>query len=134
MAKSTKFLVATDSRFSLTIALDQAFATGKISPEVLATRKKELVDLVSEAAKTFGFQSKTTLTNAFDMSVGLLSLALVSATTCSIPTKIPVCSGTSSVILSGPVTSISNGPGTQPLSATGTSVIASRRSTHSSGI
>jgi len=80
MAKSTKFLVATDSRFSLTIALDQAFATGNISPEVLATRKKELVDLVSEAAKTFGFQSKTTLTNAFDMSVGLLSLALVSAT------------------------------------------------------
>jgi hypothetical protein len=80
MAKPTKFLVATDSRFPLTIALDQAFATGKISPEVLAARKKELVELVSEAAKTFGFQSKTTLTNAFDMSVGLLSLALVSAT------------------------------------------------------
>ncbi len=80
MAKPPQFLVATDSRFPLTIALEQAFATGKISPEVLAARKKELVDLVSEAAKTFGFQSKTTLTSAFDMSVGLLSLALVSAT------------------------------------------------------
>ena len=80
MAKPAKFLVATDSRFPLTIALAHAFAAGQISPEFLVTRKKELVDLVSEAAKTFGFQSKTTLTNAFDMSVGLLSLALVNAT------------------------------------------------------
>jgi len=80
MAKQAKFLVATDSRFPLTVALAYAFAANQISPELLVVRKKELVDLVSEAAKTFGFQSKATLTNAFDMSVGLLSLALVSAT------------------------------------------------------
>jgi hypothetical protein len=80
MAKQAKFLVATDSRFPLTVALAYAFAANQISPELLAVRKKELVELVSEAAKTFGFQSKTTLTNAFDMSVGLLSLALVNAT------------------------------------------------------
>src|SRR5580692_10830495 len=80
MVNKAKFLVATDSRFPLTIALAHAFAANQISQEILAIRKKELVELVSEAAKTFGFQSKTTLTNAFDMSVGLLSLALVSTT------------------------------------------------------
>jgi hypothetical protein len=80
MAKQAKFLVATDTRFPLTIALSHAFAANKLSPELLAERKRELVELVSEAAKTFGFQSKTTLTNAFDMSVGLLSLALVNST------------------------------------------------------
>ncbi len=80
MAKQAKFLVATDSRFPLTIALAYAFAENKLSPELLVTRKKELVELVSEAAKTFGFQSKTTLTSAFDFSVGLLSLALVNGT------------------------------------------------------
>jgi len=80
MAKQAKFLVATDSRFPLTIALAHAFAANKLSPELLVIRKKELVDLVSEAAKTFGFQSKTTLTGAFDMAIGLLSLALVNAT------------------------------------------------------
>jgi hypothetical protein len=80
MAKQAKFLVATDSRFPLTVALAYAFAANKIAPELLVVRKKELVELVSEAAKTFGFQSKTTLTSAFDMSVGLLSLALVNST------------------------------------------------------
>jgi hypothetical protein len=80
MAKHAKFLVATDSRFPLTIGLSHAFAANQISPELLANRKKELVDLVSEAARTFGFQSMTTLTSALDMSVGLLSLALVHAT------------------------------------------------------
>jgi|GEM_PF-2595874 len=80
MAKPAKFLVATDSRFPLTIALAHAFATRRFSPDLLTLRKKELVDLVSEAAKTFGFQSRTTLTHAFDMSVGLLSLALVHCT------------------------------------------------------
>jgi hypothetical protein len=80
MAKQEKFLVATDSRFPLTIALAHAFAANKITPELLAVRKKELAELAGEAAKTFGFQSKTTLTSAFDMSVGLLSLALVNGT------------------------------------------------------
>jgi hypothetical protein len=80
MAKQAKFLVATDSRLPVTVALAYAFAAHKISPELLVLRKQELVDLVSEAAKTFGFQSKTTLTGAFDMSVGLLSLALVNGT------------------------------------------------------
>jgi hypothetical protein len=75
MAKD-HFLVATDERFPVTVALDHAFATGQISPEITALRKKELADLVSEAAKTFGFQAKTTLTNALDVSLGLLSLAL----------------------------------------------------------
>jgi hypothetical protein len=75
MAKPAKFLVATDSRLPLTVAL--AYALGA---ELLDTRKRELTDLVSEAAKTFGFQSKTTLTGAFDVSTGLLSLALVNAT------------------------------------------------------
>jgi hypothetical protein len=60
--------------------LDHAFATGQISPELVAVRKKELIDLVSEAAKTFGFQAKTTLASALDMSLGLLSLALVAGT------------------------------------------------------
>ena len=59
MAKQAKFLVATDSRFPLTVALAHAFAANQISSELLAARKKELVELVSEAAKTFGFQSKT---------------------------------------------------------------------------
>jgi hypothetical protein len=80
MAKSAKFLVATDSRLPLTVALAHVFASNKFSPELLAARKKELVDLVSEAAKTFGFQSRTTLTSAFDMATGLLSLALVNGT------------------------------------------------------
>jgi hypothetical protein len=80
MAKQAKFLVATDSRYPLTVALAYAFAANKITPELLVVRKRELVELVSEAAKTFGFQSKTTLASAFDMSVGLLSLALVSGT------------------------------------------------------
>ena len=80
MAKQAKFLVATDTRFPLTIALSHAFAADKLSSGLLAARKKELVELVAEAAKTFGFQSRTTLTNAFDMSVGLLSLALSNAT------------------------------------------------------
>ena len=80
MAKPEKFLVATDSRLPLTAALAHAFAHNLLSPELLAARKKELVDLVSEAAKTFGFQSRTTLTGAFDMATGLLSLALVSGT------------------------------------------------------
>lgn len=80
MAKQAKFLVATDSRLPVTVALAYAFAAHQISPELLAVRKRELVDLVSEAAKTFGFQSKTTLTGAFDMAVGLLSLALVKGT------------------------------------------------------
>jgi hypothetical protein len=80
MAKQAKFLVATDSRLPLTVALAHAFAANKISHELLATRKKELVDLVSDAAKNFGFQSKTTLTGAFDMAAGLLSLELVHRT------------------------------------------------------
>src|ERR1700733_8901279 len=80
MAKQEKFLVATDSRLPLTVALSHAFAANSFSPELLASRKSELVDLVSEAAKTFGFQSRTTLTGAFDMSVGLLSLALLNFT------------------------------------------------------
>jgi hypothetical protein len=75
MAKD-HFLVATDDRFPVTVALDYAFATGNISPEIAALRKKELAELVSEAAKTFGFQAKTTLANALDVSLGLLSLAL----------------------------------------------------------
>jgi hypothetical protein len=74
------FLVATDERFPITVALEHAFATGQISPELVAVRKKELIDLVSEAAKTFGFQAKTTLASALDMSLGLLSLALVAGT------------------------------------------------------
>jgi hypothetical protein len=74
------FLVATDERLPITVALDYAFATGQISPELVEVRKKELVDLASEAAKTFGFQSKTTLASALDMSLGLLSLALVAGT------------------------------------------------------
>ncbi len=80
MATSAKFLVATDSRLPLTIALAYALAENKIPPELLKTRKLELTDLVSEAAKTFGFQSRTTLTGAFDVSVGLLSLALKNGT------------------------------------------------------
>jgi hypothetical protein len=80
MAKSEKFLVATDSRLPMTVALAHAFTLSRFSPDLLAARKKELVDLVSEAAKTFGFQSRTTLTSAFDMATGLLSLALVSGT------------------------------------------------------
>jgi hypothetical protein len=78
MAKD-HFLVATDERFPVTVALDHAFATGQISPEMATLRKKELSDLVSEAAKTFGFQAKTTLANALDVSLGLLSLALAAA-------------------------------------------------------
>jgi hypothetical protein len=62
------------------VALVYAFAADKISTELIDNRKRELTDLVSEAAKTFGFQSKTTLTNAFDVSVGLLSLAIVNGT------------------------------------------------------
>ena len=80
MTKPAKFLVATDSRLPLTVALAHAIAVNKFPPELLAARKKDLVDLVSEAAKTFGFQSRTTLTSAFDMATGLLSLALVSGT------------------------------------------------------
>jgi hypothetical protein len=80
MAKPEKFLVATDSRLPLTLALSHAFASNEFPPELLAARKKELVELVSEAAKTFGFQSSTTLKNAFDMAIGLLSLALVNDT------------------------------------------------------
>jgi len=80
MAKPAKFLVATDNRLPLTVALAHAFAANAFSPDLLAARKKDLVDLVSEAAKTFGFQSRTTLTSAFDMATGLLSLALVSST------------------------------------------------------
>jgi hypothetical protein len=79
MAKD-HFLVATDERFPITIALDHAFATGQISHEIASVRKQELIDLVSEAAKTFGFQAKTTLASALDMSLGLLSLALVAGT------------------------------------------------------
>jgi hypothetical protein len=74
------FLVATDERFPIAVALDHAFATGQVSAELVAVRKKELIDLVSEAAETFGFQSKTTLASALDMSLGLLSLALVAGT------------------------------------------------------
>jgi len=80
MAKQAKFLVATDSRLPLTAALAHGFAANLISPDLLATRKKELTDLVSEAAKTFGFQSRATLTSAFDMATGLLSLALANRT------------------------------------------------------
>jgi hypothetical protein len=80
MAKTQNFLVATDSRLPLTVALASAFAANSFSPELLAERKKELVDLVSDAAKTFGFQSRTTLTGAFDMATGLLSLALQNGT------------------------------------------------------
>jgi hypothetical protein len=79
MAKD-HFLVATDERFPITVALDHAFATGQISLDALVLRKKELTDLVSEAAKTFGFQAKTTLAHALDVSLGLLSLAVVAAT------------------------------------------------------
>jgi hypothetical protein len=74
------FLVATDERFPITVALDHAFATGQASPEWIGLRKKELADLVSEAAKTFGFQAKTTLASALDVSLGLLSLALTAST------------------------------------------------------
>jgi hypothetical protein len=79
MAKD-HFLVATDERFPITVALEHAFATGQISPALVAVRKQELTDLVSEAAKTFGFQAKTNLSSALDMSLGLLSLALVAGT------------------------------------------------------
>jgi len=79
MAK-VKSLVATDSRFPLTVALAEAVATGQFSVEVLALRKKELTDLISESAKMFGFKSKTSLTDALDFSIGLLSLALVHST------------------------------------------------------
>jgi hypothetical protein len=79
MAKN-HFLVATDERFPITVALEHAFAMGQISRELVAVRKQELTDLVSEAAKTFGFQAKTTLSSALDMSLGLLSLALVAGT------------------------------------------------------
>jgi hypothetical protein len=80
MAKQEKFLVATDNRLPLTVALAHVYAANPFSPELLASRKSELVDLVSEAAKTFGFQSRTTLTGAFDMATGLLSLALANGT------------------------------------------------------
>lgn len=79
MAK-VKSLVATDSRFPLTIALAEAFASQKISGELASLRKKELAGLVTQAAKTFGFQSKTSLAGALDLSVGLLSLALAAST------------------------------------------------------
>ncbi len=79
MAKN-QFLVATDERFPITVALDHAFATGLMSAELVTLRKQELTDLVSEAAKTFGFQAKATLENALNLSLGLLSLALASAT------------------------------------------------------
>jgi hypothetical protein len=79
MAKE-HFLVATDERFPITVALEYAFATGQISRELVAMRKQELTELVSEAAKTFGFQAKTTLSSALDMSLGLLSVALVAGT------------------------------------------------------
>jgi len=79
MAKEN-FLVTTDERFPITAALEHAFATGQISRELVAVRKQELADLVSEAAKTFGFQSKTTLSSALELSLGLLSLALVAGT------------------------------------------------------
>jgi hypothetical protein len=75
MAKD-HFLVATEERFPITVAVDHAFATSQVTPEFVASRKRELAELVSEAAKTFGFQAKTTLTNALDVSLGLLSLAL----------------------------------------------------------
>jgi hypothetical protein len=80
MARPEKFLVATDSRLPLTAGLAHAFAASRISADLLATRKKELVELTSEAAKTFGFQSRTTLTGAFEMATGLLSLALAHST------------------------------------------------------
>jgi len=79
-AKAGNFLVATDSRLPLTAALAHGLAAKSFSPELLAARKSELVDLVSDAAKTFGFQSRTTLTSAFDMATGLLSLALANGT------------------------------------------------------
>lgn len=75
-----QFLVVTDDRFPVTVALERAFALGRMSPELTGLRKKELTDLVSEAAKTFGFQAKTTLGKALDTSLGLISLSLVAAT------------------------------------------------------
>ena len=80
MAKAAKLLVATESRPPLTVALAYALTSQKMPPDLLETRKRELTDLVSEAAKTFGFQSRTTLAGAFDVSVGLLSLSLKDAT------------------------------------------------------
>ena len=79
MAKE-HFLVATDDRFPLTVGLDHAFATDQVTRELLEIRKKELTELASEAAKTFGFQAKTTLSGALEMSLGLISLALAAGT------------------------------------------------------
>lgn len=80
-AKSpAKSLVATDSRFPLTAALAEACAGREISAEILALRKKEMTELVAQAAKTFGFQSKTSLAQSLDLTIGLLSLALADST------------------------------------------------------
>jgi hypothetical protein len=75
-----QFLVATDERFPITVALAHAFATGRLSPALVTLRKQELTDLVSEAAKTFGFQAKATLDSALHISLGLLSLSVASST------------------------------------------------------
>jgi len=75
-------IIATiDNRHPITIALAYAFKTEKVTPLREASLRKELQDMVAESAKKFvGFKNIESVRKALDITLGILSLAVVHST------------------------------------------------------
>ena len=75
-------IVATiDNRHPITIALAHAFKTERVTPLREASLRKELQDMVAESAMKFvGFKNIESVRKALDITLGILSLAVVHST------------------------------------------------------
>ncbi len=75
-------IIATiDNRHPITIALAHAFKTGRVAPDREMSLCEELQDLVVESAKKFvGFKNIESVRKALDITLGILSLAVVHST------------------------------------------------------
>lgn len=70
-----------DDRHPFTVALAYGLETGRINPELEILIQKELQDLVSESTKKFvGFKNVESVYKGLDVTLGILSLAVVHST------------------------------------------------------
>ena len=70
-----------DTRYPVTQALAYLFETNKVSPELEDKLRTELHGLLVESAKKFvGFQNVGSIRKALDITLGILSLAVVDST------------------------------------------------------
>lgn len=70
-----------DDRHPFTVALAYGLETGRINPELEISIQNELQDLVSESTKKFvGFKNVESVYRGLDITLGILSLAVVHST------------------------------------------------------